>query len=83
MQNSDDISLYYHPSMLEDPWAELEQKLRNRTPDQNCSLGGKDAREKSVLNLSTVDSLVSVSDSDEGADSQGTDSSVLLSDGSS
>lgn len=83
MQNSDDISLYYHPSMLEDPWAELEQKLRNRTPDQNYCLGGKHAREKSILNSSTVDSLVSVSDSDEGADSQGTDSSVLLSDGSS
>jgi hypothetical protein len=83
MQNSDDISLYYHPSMLEDPWAELEQKLRNSTPNQNCSRGGKHAREKSILNSSTVDSVVSVSDSDEGAESQGTDSSALASDGSS
>lgn len=81
MRNSDDINLYYHPSMLEDPWAELEQKLQNRTPDRNCSRGGKHAREKSTLNSSTVDSLVSVSDSDEGAYSQGTESSSLSSDG--
>jgi hypothetical protein len=73
MRNSDDISLFYDRSMLEDPWAELEQKLRNRTPDN--------ARENGALNSSTVDSLVSVSDSDEGADLQGTDSSALSSDG--
>lgn len=69
--------------MLEDPWAQLEQKMRNSTAGQNSSLGSKNAFEESVPNLSSVDSLISVSDSDEGADSQETDSTVSVSDGSS
>lgn len=81
--HSDNINLYYHPSMLEDPWADLEQKLQTRMADQNCSLGRKDAVEKSVSNLSSVDSFLSLSDSDEGADSQETDSTISVSDGSS
>jgi hypothetical protein len=55
--------------MLEDPWAELEQKLKNTL-------------KKCGSNLSNVDTLTPVSDSDEGADSQETDSSVSVSDGS-
>lgn len=82
-KNADDISLYYHPSMLEDPWAELEQKLKNSTADQNYSLSSKDALEKCGSNLTSVDTLTTVSDSDEGADTQETDSSVSVSDGSS
>jgi hypothetical protein len=69
--------------MLEDPWAELEQKLQNITADQNCSLGSKGALGKAVSNFSVVDSVISVGDSDEGADSQETDSTVSVSDGSS
>jgi hypothetical protein len=69
--------------MLEDPWAELEQKLKNSTLDCNDSLCSKDTLEKCSSNLSSMDTLTSVSDSDEGADSRQTDSSVSLSDGSS
>lgn len=69
--------------MLEDPWAELEQKLKNSTTNQKYSLSSKDMLEKCGSNLSSVDALTSVSDSDEGADSQETDSSVSVSDGSS
>ncbi|PSN33343.1 hypothetical protein C0J52_16407 [Blattella germanica] len=78
----DNISLYYHPSMLEDPWAELEKKLQTSMAVQNCSLGSKGAVEKSVSNLSSVDSVLSLSDSDEGPDME-TDSTVSASDGSS
>ncbi|KAJ9590863.1 hypothetical protein L9F63_016107 [Diploptera punctata] len=83
--HSDDINLYYHPSMLQDPWAELEQKLQTRMAEQNYSLGckPKDTIDKSVSNLSSVDSILSLTDSDEGADSQEIDSTVLVSDGSS
>jgi hypothetical protein len=63
--------------MLEDPWTELEQKLKNSTASRNYSLSSNGS------NLSSVGALTSVSDSDEGADSQETDSSVLVSDGSS
>jgi hypothetical protein len=62
--------------MLEDPWAELEQKLKNSTPDRNHSLSSKDTLEKCCQNVSSVDTLTSVSDSDEGIDSRHTDSSV-------
>jgi hypothetical protein len=65
--------------MLEDPWAELEQKLKNSTADKNYSPGSKDALEKCGSDLGSVDSLTSVSDSDEGADSQETDSTVSVS----
>jgi hypothetical protein len=69
--------------MLEDPWAELEQKLKNSTPEQNDSLTSKDMLEKCCSNLSSVDTFTSVSDSDEGTDFQQPDSSVSVSDGSS
>jgi hypothetical protein len=63
--------------MLEDPWAELEQKLKN-------------SLEKCGPNLSSVVTFVSDSDegantqetSDEGANTQETDSSVSVSEGS-
>jgi hypothetical protein len=54
--------------MLQDPWAELEQKLRNSKAAQKSGLGSK---------------KISVADSNEGADSQGTDSTVSVSSGSS
>ncbi|XP_046390936.1 uncharacterized protein DDB_G0283357-like [Ischnura elegans] len=34
--NAADISLYYHHSMVEDPWAELEEKLNLSSPKPDC-----------------------------------------------
>jgi hypothetical protein len=68
--------------MLEDPWAELEQKQKNSTPDRNHSLSSKATLEKCCSNVSSIYTLTSVSDSDEGTDSWHADSSVTVSDGS-
>ncbi|XP_077285529.1 uncharacterized protein LOC143910508 [Arctopsyche grandis] len=32
-----DITKYFHPSMLENPWAQLEEELKNRVDDDSSS----------------------------------------------
>jgi hypothetical protein len=68
--------------MLEDPWAELEQKLRNSIGGKNSRPGSKNAVEESVPNLSSVDLLISLNDSDEVAHCLETDCTVSESNGS-
>ncbi|KAG8224356.1 hypothetical protein J437_LFUL004312 [Ladona fulva] len=59
--DSADISLYYHHSMVEDPWAELEEKLSISSPKNVCVRVSEGDKSQTVD--SSVSDIVSVQSS--------------------
>nr|CAD7576838.1 unnamed protein product [Timema californicum] len=70
-----DISQYCHPSMLEDPWSQLESKVKT------CPSGtGRPSSSKEADTTTTKESSLVLSDTDDGRfDSQETDITELSS----